>query len=279
MDKFNAISLFLLCILISSCKHNINFSPNGRFLTPGDINPVKGNVTSLMEKNFVSISMDNKDSVYLNDTDSICFDENGNMIYEMVRISGTTSNERIYKYDEQGVHVFSKLFEKDSLRGTLNIISKKTGPDQFETVSYKDGVVSGKTIYSCDKHLYVTDKKEFIINNGEEILKLHQKQENDEAGQIIRASFYDLSGKPFAQYFYSYSKYYGPDSIKILKGNAISKHIYRYDQYGNPLTKMIDGDTIEQYSYECDNLGNWIKKNNYEQGRMIDYQIRKYYYK
>jgi hypothetical protein len=279
MNKSASVLLLLICVVLSGCKEGLNFSLKGKYMTPGSLNSLNGNIICLTEKNFVIVSTNNKDSADFNDTDSICFDQNGNMKYEMIHIKDYMVTESIFDIHKNGVDMSSKTYDKDSLIGTLTTVSKKIKPGQFESITYKNGEASRKRIYTYDKDSYIIGIKDFVISNKKEIFKLHQKQVNDNDGRVISANFYDSSGKPIAQYIYCYSKYYGPDTIITIENNNTSVQVYKYDQYGNPLLQMIGPDTVKQYNYEYDEYGNWVKRINYEYRRKATYQTRKYYYK
>ena len=270
--------LFFSLITISGCSHHSKFAPKGNFLTPGSTNPLKGTVLSLFEKNFTLHPL-SKDSFYLNDTDSICFDENGNMTYEMLRITKALDSERIYKYDENGVHGFSKLFDNDSLIGRLNTVSKKIAPNTIKSIFYRNSKPIKKVFYTYDKNSFITEQKEFLITEGKEMFNLHQKHINNPDGRIGSATFYDSSGKQTGIYFYIYGTHHGADTIKIAKNNITLVHSYRFDRHGNPLLFMIDGSIQERYGYEYDNLGNWIKRVIFKNGKQESYQTRRYYYR
>lgn len=279
MNKSVFILLALGLLKITGCNQNLKFNPKGNFSTPGSIIPLKGNVISLFEMNYVSYPVNHRDTFRLNDTDSICFDEAGNITYEMFRIVNIMDSERIYKFDENGMQSSSKLFENDSLTGQMNSISKRTGSNKFELIVYENAMPSKKSTYTYDKNSFLIEKKEYLIKDGKEVFKLHQKQENKSDGRIASADFYDISGKQIGHYAYIYGSHFAPDTIKTINHNTTSVHVYKFDQYGNPLLSMIDGVIKDRYEYEHDRFGNWTKRIIFENDKKSSYQLRKYYYR
>jgi hypothetical protein len=275
--------IFFASILLTTinCKQGFKFVSKGNFLTPGAVNPLKGNVMSLFEMNFASSAspLNVKDSFYLNDTDSLCFDTNGNITYEMYRIVKMMDSERTYKFDENGVHLSASNFADDSLVGRMNSVSKKIAKNQIETITYKNDKPSQKSIYTYDKNSYIIEQRDYLIEEGKEVFKLHHKLENKNDGRTSSADFYDMSGKKIGHYQYIYGIHYAPDTIKILDHGKSSIRTYKFDSNGNPLQFMIDGVIQDRYEYEYDNFGNWIKRKHFNDDKLISYQLRRYYYR
>lgn len=213
-----------------------------------------------------------------------CFDEQGNPTVFSYRQEAFTDKQRIYKYDEQGNHIETSIYDVEFLGwltiGERRLTSKyiynydNQGNRIEETKYGADGGILEKIVNKYDNQGNKTHENRY---NKYGTFSRGQTYKYDEQGNEIERISINSDGSISCKWIYKYDEQ--GNEIEMITDKQFcgtdSKSVYIYDEQGNRVQwistsestiKTLDGiapyhsENIWLYQYEYDEQGNWIRR-------------------
>lgn len=313
-NKLLVIYLILLSLKVMAQEQTQNIpSPKKTDLEKAAL---KGKVKILILESYKAESIDGKvvpgvRSAYSSENYSKQYNEKGYLIEKIEYSSGGTliKYKHIFKYDKKENNVEQNTYySNDTLYYKIiirydkygNILTENTFDDEgnlesqikfkynkrkkISRIEYdQDKKMECKNTYKYNEKGLISEDNRFLSDN-----KLFRKfrYKYDEKGNQIEEKVYD----PDDSLIYCNSWKYNDKGFKIeftytdIKKNKLSnKHIYNYDEQGNPIEHTeydSEGNLVnkDKWEYEYDKENNWTKKIEFLRGNPRFISIRKIEY-
>ncbi len=181
------------------------------------------------------------------------FDALGNIVFTRVKISDLEVYDRMYEFDNNGIHYSVSSVGENYKRQKVSV---KIGRNKFKSTFYKNGDYNFEFI-------------ETISSGGQEIKK--ETWKGDSLTETEVSTYRNdklLRSETMTDHVYCVDYYYSEkgflDSIVSYTNNTqVGRTEFINNEQGDPIEYIcIDGGNVIQkarLSYEYDKVGNWIK--------------------